>query len=71
MTSLWKLPFGTERELPPALSFRQQFPTKLHFFPLAPTIVKKKELRKPLFDVFPFVVKDLAGFSVKYFILNN
>jgi hypothetical protein len=60
-----------EEELPLALSLKQQFPTKLHFFPLPPTIDKKKAYRKPFFDVFPFPLKDLRGFGGKNFILKN
>jgi hypothetical protein len=60
-----------EGELPLALSLKQQFPTKLHFFPPLPTIDKKNRPRKPFFDVFPFPVKDLGGFCEKNLILKN
>jgi hypothetical protein len=51
--------------LPTALSFSQQFPTKLHISPLAPTIDKKNGRCKPFFVIFPLQDNDLARFCYK------
>jgi hypothetical protein len=45
-----------------ALSLRQQFPTKLHISPPAPTIDKKNGRCKPFFVIFPLQDNDLAHF---------